>query len=251
MDVSETLEQNPRSPSEKDEEEDDHQPSDDEILKGSSSEQDGEEGQGACLGKGADGVTRTLSHGEEEGLPSEEEERLSETKSPDSDHNDQSQPLKSSLRVEQAEDGANDLGDEASSVIRELDEHELDYDEEVPEEPTAIPADDEADKAVGEEEEEEEEEKGDEPPGNEKQPTPKSNNEKDEQEPPKEKKKEEDGEIDDGEIDVSSAPFCRLRIPTLPPPPKSIFWRKQVPTALCNTERSVKGCFLKWELNVH
>uniref|UniRef100_A0A8C6X9V1 Uncharacterized protein n=1 Tax=Naja naja TaxID=35670 RepID=A0A8C6X9V1_NAJNA len=115
MDVSETLEQNPRSPSEKDEEEDDHQPSDDEILKGSSSEQDGEEGQG---------------------LPSEEEERLSETKSPDSDRNDQSQPLKSSLRAEQAEDGANDLGDEASSVIRELDEHELDYDEEVPEEPS-------------------------------------------------------------------------------------------------------------------
>lgn len=239
MDVSETLEQTPHSPSEKDEEEDDHQPSDDEILKGSSSEQDGEEGQGACLGKGADRVTRTLSHGEEEGLPSEEEEHLS-TKSPDSDRNDQSQPLKSSLRVEQEEEGANDLGDEASSVIRELDEHELDYDEEVPEEPSTVPADDEADKAVGEEEEEEEE-KGDEPPGDEKQPTPKSNNEKDGQEPPKEKKKEEDGEIDDGEIDVSSSPFCSLGIV---PRTKGVPGRKQVPTTLCNTERSIKGCFL-------
>uniref|UniRef100_A0A8D2LED5 Zinc finger CCCH-type containing 18 n=1 Tax=Varanus komodoensis TaxID=61221 RepID=A0A8D2LED5_VARKO len=207
MDVSESPEQNPHSPGEKEEEEEDNQQlSDDEILKESGSEQDGEEARGTHLGEEEEDPARALSHEEEEEEEeeenrSDEEDRLSEAKSQDSDNNEQSRELKNSLCVEEEEDRVNDLGDEASSVTRELDEHELDYDEEVPEEPSAGAADDEADKAGGEEEEEEEEEKGDEPPEEEKKPCPKSNDEKDGQEPPKEKKKEEDGEIDDGEID--------------------------------------------------
>ncbi|XP_015271254.1 PREDICTED: zinc finger CCCH domain-containing protein 18-like, partial [Gekko japonicus] len=203
MDVSESPEQTPRSPDEKEEEEEeeDQQLSDDKILKesGSEPEQDGEEGQDAPLGDEEEDAARVLAQEEEEGNRSEEEDRLSEAKSPDSDNNEPNRELKGSLSLKEAE-SANDLGDEASSVTRELDEHELDYDEEVPEEPSTVAADDETDKAGGEEEEEEE--KGDEAPDEEKKPDTKSDDEKDRQEPLKEKKKEEgDGEIDDGEID--------------------------------------------------
>uniref|UniRef100_A0A8D0BQG7 Uncharacterized protein n=1 Tax=Salvator merianae TaxID=96440 RepID=A0A8D0BQG7_SALMN len=125
MDVSESPEQSLRSPAEKEEEDGDEQRlSDDDILKESGSEQDGEEELGTTLGdEEDDAVARALSHGEEEENHSDPEDPLSESKE-----------LKGSLRVkEDEEDRANDLGDEASSVTRELDEHELDYDEEVPE----------------------------------------------------------------------------------------------------------------------
>uniref|UniRef100_A0A9J8D5H4 Zinc finger CCCH-type containing 18 n=1 Tax=Cyprinus carpio carpio TaxID=630221 RepID=A0A9J8D5H4_CYPCA len=80
-----------------------------------------------------------------------------------------------------------DLKDE-SSVSRDLDEHELDYDEEVPEEPSAAaPEEDEGEKGPagedGEDEEEDDEERG------------RRDSFRDK------KKEEDDGEIDEGEID--------------------------------------------------
>lgn len=197
MDVSDSPERNPCSPDE------DQQLSDDEVLKesGSDREIDGEGGQGSILGEEED-TARGLSHGEEENH-SDEEDRLSEAKSQESDNNEQSGELKSPPpRKGEEEDRTNDLGDEASSVTRELDEHELDYDEEVPEEPTAAATEDDGEKAAGEDDEEEE--KGDDAHEDEKKSSSKSDDEKDGQDPLKEKKKEEDdGEIDDGEIDVS------------------------------------------------
>lgn len=196
MDVSNSPERNPCSP------DDDQQLSDDEVLKESGSERglDGEGGQGSVLGEEEDAV-RALSHGEEN--HSDEEDHLSEAKSQDSDNNEQGGELKSPPpRKGEEENRANDLGDEASSVTRELDEHELDYDEEVPEEPSAAPVEEDVEKAAGEDDEEEE--KGDDAPEEEKKSSSKSDDEKDGQDPIKEKKKEEDdGEIDDGEIDVS------------------------------------------------
>uniref|UniRef100_A0A8B9IUM3 Uncharacterized protein n=1 Tax=Amazona collaria TaxID=241587 RepID=A0A8B9IUM3_9PSIT len=133
MDVSNSPERNPCSP-----DEEYQQLSDEEVLKGccSDRELDGEGGQGSIMEEEED-ATRGLGHGEEENR-SDEEDRLSEPKSHQSDNNEQSGELKSPPpRKGEEEDGTNDLGDEASSVTRELDEHELDYDEEVPEEPSA------------------------------------------------------------------------------------------------------------------
>lgn len=196
MDVSDSPERNPCSP-----EEEDQQLSDEEILKESGSERelDGEGGQGSLLGEEED-AGRALSRGEEENH-SDEEDRLSEAKSQESDTNEQSVELKSPRPHKgEEEDRTNDL--EVSSVTRELDEHELDYDEEVPEEPSAAAAEEDGEKAAGEDDEEEE--KGDDAPEDEKKSSGKSDDEKDGQDPLKEKKKEEDdGEIDDGEIDVS------------------------------------------------
>ncbi|RMC09338.1 hypothetical protein DUI87_14346 [Hirundo rustica rustica] len=194
MDVSDSPERNPCSP-----EEEDQQLSDEEVLKESGSERelDGEGGQGSLLGEEED-AGRALSRGEEENH-SDEEDRLSEAKSQESDANEQSVELKSPRpRKGEEEDRTNDL--EVSSVTRELDEHELDYDEEVPEEPSAAAAEEDGEKAAGEDDEEEE--KGDDAPEDEKKSGSKSDDEKDGQDPLKEKKKEEDdGEIDDGEID--------------------------------------------------
>ncbi|XP_051239108.1 zinc finger CCCH domain-containing protein 18 isoform X4 [Dicentrarchus labrax] len=112
---------------------------------------------------------------------------------------------------------AREMNDDSASVSRELDEHELDYDEEVPEEPT-IPAheeeDDEEDaKAEGEEEEESEVKSS---KKKEKKPilppSPKDSEFKrtDDSKGPErvrrdsfrdKKKDEDDGEIDEGEID--------------------------------------------------
>lgn len=198
MDVSNSPERNPCSP-----EEEDQQLSDEEVLKEccSDRELDGEGGQGSIMGEEED-AARGLGPGEEENR-SDEEDRLSEPKSHESDNNEQSGELKSPPpRKVEEEDQTNDLGDEASSVTRELDEHELDYDEEVPEEPSAAAAEEDGEKAAGEDDEEEE--KGDDAHEDEKKSSSKSDDEKDGQDPLKEKKKEEDdGEIDDGEIDVS------------------------------------------------
>lgn len=199
MEVSDSPERNPCSPGEEDQ-----QLSDDEVLKESGSERelDGEGGRGSVLGEEEEDAARGLSQGEEENH-SDEEDRLSEAKSQDSENNEQSGELKSPPpRKGEEEDHTNDLGDEASSVTRELDEHELDYDEEVPEEPSAAAAEEDGEKAAGEDDEEEE--KGDDAHEDEKKSGGKSDDEKDGQDPVKEKKKEEDdGEIDDGEIDVS------------------------------------------------
>uniref|UniRef100_A0A8C9UBV9 Uncharacterized protein n=1 Tax=Serinus canaria TaxID=9135 RepID=A0A8C9UBV9_SERCA len=131
MDVPDSPERNPCSP-----EEEDQQLSDEEVLKESGSERelDGEGGQGSLLGEEEE-AGRVLSRAEEENH-SDEEDRLSEAKSQESDTNEQGVELKSPRpRKGEEEDRTNDL--EVSSVTRELDEHELDYDEEVPEEPSA------------------------------------------------------------------------------------------------------------------
>lgn len=199
MEVSDSPERNPCSPGEEDQ-----RLSDDEALKESGSERelDGEGGRGSVLGEEEEDTARGLSQGEEENH-SDEEDRLSEAKSQDSENNERSGELKSPPpRKGEEEERTNDLGDEASSVTRELDEHELDYDEEVPEEPSAAAAEEDGEKAAGEDDEEEE--KGDDAHEDEKKSSGKSDDEKDGQDPVKEKKKEEDdGEIDDGEIDVS------------------------------------------------
>lgn len=114
---------------------------------------------------------------------------------------------------------ASEMKDDSASVARELDEHELDYDEEVPEEPSAPPQ---------EEEEEEEEAKAEGDAESEDKSSrrrekkiilsPKDREGKRVEGPmgpervrrnsSKDKKKEDDdGEIDEGEIDVRASSF--------------------------------------------
>uniref|UniRef100_A0A2K6GI75 Zinc finger CCCH-type containing 18 n=1 Tax=Propithecus coquereli TaxID=379532 RepID=A0A2K6GI75_PROCO len=172
MDVAESPERDPRSP------EDEGQPqglSDDDILRDSGSEQDldGAAGRASDL-EDEENATRG---------PSQEDE------DPDSEANELSRGP-GSPPYEGEEDRTSDLRDEASSVTRELDEHELDYDEEVPEEP--------APKAGAEDDED----KGDGAHREEGTAGAQSVGEKEPLEAAKEKKKEDDdGEIDDGEID--------------------------------------------------
>lgn len=119
-----------------------------------------------------------------------------------------------------------EMKDDTSSVTRELDEHELDYDEEVPDE-SSIPAheeeDDEEEAKVDGEEEEEREEKVVKNKGRKTimPPSPKDGEFKRAEESKgserarrdsfrDKKKDEDDGEIDEGEIDVSAAVTVRL-----------------------------------------
>lgn len=112
-----------------------------------------------------------------------------------------------------------EIKDDSVSVSRELDEHELDYDEEVPEEPS-IPAheeeEDEEDTKVEGEEEEESEDKRNKKKEKKTILPPSPNNSEykrtDDSKGPErvridsfrdKKKDEDDGEIDEGEIDVS------------------------------------------------
>ncbi|XP_058530166.1 zinc finger CCCH domain-containing protein 18 isoform X2 [Ochotona princeps] len=179
MDVAESPERGARSP-EGDEEQ--QGLSDDDILRGSGSDQDAD-------GAGEDEERAAGAPGPEED-PSDEEDGASEAKSQDQDSegNALSRGPAHSPCEGEGEDGeeerTSDLRDEASSVTRELDEHELDYDEEVPEEPEK-----ESERAAAEEEEEGKagapEAAGPEPP-----------------EAGADKRKgQDDGEIDDGEIE--------------------------------------------------
>ncbi|XP_036010257.1 zinc finger CCCH domain-containing protein 18 isoform X4 [Mus musculus] len=197
MDVAESPELDPHSP------EDEEQPalSDDDILRESGSEQDLDgAGERASDLEEEENATRVQS---QEETRSDEEDRASEPKSQDQDseahelsRGPAGSPCEEGDDVE--EDGTSDLRDEASSVTRELDEHELDYDEEVPEEPAPAAQEEEAEKAGAEEEEE----KGEGAPGEEGKPDVQSVGEQEPTEAAKEKKKEDDdGEIDDGEID--------------------------------------------------
>lgn len=109
-----------------------------------------------------------------------------------------------------------EMKDDSASVSRELDEHELDYDEEVPEEPS-IPVheeDEEDPKAEGEEEDESEDkiskkkEKKPILPPSPKDSLKRTDNSKGPERMRRDsfrdkKKDEDDGEIDEGEIDVS------------------------------------------------
>lgn len=205
MDVAESPELDPHSP------EDEEQPalSDDDILRESGSEQDLDgAGERASDLEDEENTTRVQS---QEETHSDEEDQASEPKSQDQDSeaHELSRGPAGSLCEEGddvEEDRTSDLRDEASSVTRELDEHELDYDEEVPEEPAPAAQEEEAEKAGAEDEEE----KGEGAPGEEGKPDVQSVGEKEPTEAAKEKKKEDDdGEIDDGEIDVSMVEQAR------------------------------------------
>ncbi|XP_059523070.1 zinc finger CCCH domain-containing protein 18 isoform X7 [Myotis daubentonii] len=195
MDVAESPERDPRSP--EDEEEEQQGLSDDDILRESGSDQD--------LDKAA-GRASDLEDEENAVLGLSQEEEESRSDEEDQDQDSEPQELNrgptSPPHAEEGdggeEDHTSDLRDEASSVTRELDEHELDYDEEVPEEPAPTGQEDEAEKAGAEEDEE----KGEGAPEEEGKADVHSVEEKEPLEAAKEKKKEDDdGEIDDGEID--------------------------------------------------
>lgn len=142
------------------------------------------------------------------GLSQEEEESRSDEEAQEQ-RGGPAGPAPGEEGVCQEEDHTRELRDEASSVTRELDEHELDYDEEVPEEPGSAAQEEEAEKAGAEEEEE----KGEGAPGGEGRAGVHSVEDKEPPEACKEKRREDDdGEIDDGEIDVST------RAPLLRPP---------------------------------
>uniref|UniRef100_A0A8P0NNV3 Zinc finger CCCH-type containing 18 n=3 Tax=Canis lupus familiaris TaxID=9615 RepID=A0A8P0NNV3_CANLF len=195
MDVAESPERDPRSP--EDEEEEQQGLSDDDILRESGSDQD------------LDGAGERASDLEDEdnaapGLSQEEEESHSDEEDQDqeSEAQDLSREPTSPPHVEEGDGGeeehTSDLRDEASSVTRDLDEHELDYDEEVPEEPAPAGQEDEAEKAGAEDDEE----KGEGAPGEEGATGAHSVEDKEPLETAKEKNKEDDdGELDDGELD--------------------------------------------------
>lgn len=113
-----------------------------------------------------------------------------------------------------------EMDDDSASVSRELDEHELDYDEEVPEEPSIPTHEEEEDeedaKVEGEEEESEhrsckKEKKPILPPSpigsDSKRTDDGKGSERLRRDSFRDKKDEDDGEIDEGEIDVSNRSF--------------------------------------------
>uniref|UniRef100_A0A8C2MJH4 Zinc finger CCCH-type containing 18 n=1 Tax=Cricetulus griseus TaxID=10029 RepID=A0A8C2MJH4_CRIGR len=231
MDVAESPELDPRSP------EDEEQPalSDDDILRETGSEQDLDgAGERASDLEDEENATRVQS---QEETHSDEEDRASEPKSQDQDSeaHELSRGPAGSLCEEGddvEEDQTSDLRDEASSVTRELDEHELDYDEEVPEEPAPAAQEEEAEKVGAEDEEE----KGEGAPGEEGKPDVQSVGEKEPTEAAKEKKKEDDdGEIDDGEIDDDDLEEGEVKDPSdrkVRPRPTCRFFMKDVVTPL-------------------
>uniref|UniRef100_G1Q4C1 Zinc finger CCCH domain-containing protein 18-like n=1 Tax=Myotis lucifugus TaxID=59463 RepID=G1Q4C1_MYOLU len=195
MDVAESPERDPHSP--EFEEEQQQGLSDDDILRERGSDQD--------LDKAA-GRASDLENEENAvlGLSQEEEESCSDEEDQDQDSEPQelNRGPTSPPHAEEGdggeEDHTSDLREEASSVTRELDEPELDYDEEVPEEPAPTGQEDEAEKAGAEEGEE----KGEGAPEEEGKADVHSVEEKEPLEAAKETKKEDDdGEIDDGEMD--------------------------------------------------
>ncbi|EAW66805.1 conserved nuclear protein NHN1, isoform CRA_g [Homo sapiens] len=235
MDVAESPERDPHSP------EDEEQPqglSDDDILRDSGSDQD-LDGAGVRASdlEDEESAARGPSQ-EEEDNHSDEEDRASEPKSQDQDSevNELSRGPTSSPCEEEGDEGeedrTSDLRDEASSVTRELDEHELDYDEEVPEEPAPAVQEDEAEKAGAEDDEE----KGEGTPREEGKAGVQSVGEKESLEAAKEKKKEDDdGEIDDGEIDDDDLEEGEVKDPSdrkVRPRPTCRFFMKDVVTPL-------------------
>ncbi|KAK7796551.1 hypothetical protein U0070_008627 [Myodes glareolus] len=231
MDVAESPELDPHSP------EDEEQPalSDDDILRESGSEQDLDgAGERASDLEDEENTTRVQS---QEETHSDEEDQASEPKSQDQDseaHELSRGPAGSVCEEgdDVEEDRTSDLRDEASSVTRELDEHELDYDEEVPEEPAPAA--------------QEEEGKPDVQSVGEKEPT----------EAAKEKKKEDDdGEIDDGEIDDDDLEEGEVKDPSdrkvRPRPTCRFFMKAQELTSCLGQAGSISMESLEQEPETH
>uniref|UniRef100_A0A452TRT1 Zinc finger CCCH-type containing 18 n=1 Tax=Ursus maritimus TaxID=29073 RepID=A0A452TRT1_URSMA len=229
MDVAESPERDPRSP--EDEEEEQQGLSDDDILRESGSDQDldGAGGRASDL-EDEDSAVPGLSQEEEESH-SDEEDQDQESEAQDLSRGPTSPP-----HVEEGDGGeeerTSDLRDEASSVTRDLDEHELDYDEEVPEEPAPAGQEDETEKAGAEDDEE----KGEGAPGDEGATGVHSVEDKEPLETAKEKNKEDDdGELDDGELDDDDLEEGEVKDPSdrkVRPRPTCRFFMKDVVTAL-------------------
>ncbi|EPQ09493.1 Zinc finger CCCH domain-containing protein 18 [Myotis brandtii] len=230
MDVAESPERDPRSP--EFEEEEQQGLLDGDILRERGSDQD--------LDKAA-GRASDLEDEENAALGLSQEEEESRSDEEDQDQDSEPQELNrgptSPPHAEEGdggeEDRTSDLRDEASSVTRELDEHELDYDEEVPEEPAPTGQEDEAEKAGAEEDEE----KGEGAPEEEGKADVHSVEEKEPLEAAKETKKEDDddGEIDDGEMDDDDLEEGEVKDPSdrkVRPRPTCRFFMKDVVTPL-------------------
>lgn len=168
---------------------------------------DGEEGYGAYQKEMAGGSNSAELEGEEDKSKAEEQEK---------DERMRAEVRRRAIAVSQ-------MKDDSASVSRELDEHELDYDEEVPEEPSILPHEEEEEeedaKAEGEPESEDKSSKKKEkkiilsPKGREGKRTDGSTGpERLQRISSKDKKKEDDdGEIDEGEIDVRDLRFMLRR----------------------------------------
>lgn len=171
-------------------------------------EEDGEEG----YPKGTAGGPNTAELEDEE----EEEQKKAE---------EQEKNERMRAEVRRRAIAASEMKDDSASVSRELDEHELDYDEEVLEEPSILPHEDDEDeedaKAEGEAESEDKSSKKKEKKTN---LSPKDREgartegslgpDKVRRNPLRDKKKDDDdGEIDEGEIDVRDPSFgCRCAV---------------------------------------
>ncbi|XP_059988499.1 zinc finger CCCH domain-containing protein 18 isoform X1 [Lagenorhynchus albirostris] len=226
MDVAESPDRDPRSP--EDEEEEQQGLSDDDILRESGSEQDLDGAGGrASDAEDEENVAPGLSQEEEESR-SDEEDRDSEA--PELSGGPASPPRAEGDRGE--EDRTSDLRDEASSVTRDLDEHELDYDEEVPEEPAPATHEDDTEKAGPEDDEE----RGEGAPGEDGKAGVHGVEDREPVEAAKEKRKEDDdGEIDDGEIDDDDLEEGEVKDPSdrkVRPRPTCRFFMKDVVTPL-------------------
>ncbi|XP_059527872.1 zinc finger CCCH domain-containing protein 18-like [Myotis daubentonii] len=228
MDVAESPERDPRSP--EDEEEQQQGLLDNDILRESGSDQD--------LDKAA-GRASDLENEENAVLGMSQEEEESHSDEEDQDQDSEPQELNrgptSPPHAEEGdggkEDHTSDLRDEAYSVTRELDEHELDYDEEDLEEPAPTGQEDGAEKAGAEEDEEE----GEGAPEEEGKADVHSVEEKEPLEAAKEKKKEDKGEMDDGEIDDDDLEEGEVKDPSdrkVRPRPTCRFFMKDVVTPL-------------------
>lgn len=176
-------------------------------------EEDGEDGEEGYS------VYRKEVSAEPDTAEVDEEEEEDKSKDEEEDERMRAEERRRAIAVRE-------MKDDSVSVSRELDEHELDYDEEVPEEPS-IPAheeeeDEEDTKVEGEEEEESEDKRS---KKKEKKtilpPSPNDSEYKrtgDSKGPERvrmdsfrdKKKDEDDGEIDEGEIDVSDHSFIFL-----------------------------------------
>ncbi|XP_070248259.1 zinc finger CCCH domain-containing protein 18-like isoform X2 [Myotis yumanensis] len=227
MDVAESPEWDPRSPELEEEEQQGFLDGD--ILREHGSDQD--------LDK-ATGRASDLENEENSvlGLSQEEKESCSDEEDQDQDSKPQelnrgpTSPPHTEEGDRGEEDHTSDLRDEASSVTRELDELELDYDEEVSEEPAPTGQEDEAEKAGAEEDEE----KGEGAPEEEGKADVHSVEEKEPLEAAKETKKEDDyddGEIDDGEMDEDDLEEGKVKDPSdrkVRPRPTYRFFMKDV-----------------------
>ncbi len=165
-------------------------------------------------GKGYNDYQKEASAEPESAAVNDEEEDRSKVEEEDEDE---------MIRAEERRRAAamREMKDDSTSVSRELDEHELDYDEEVPEEPS-IPAheeeDDEEEARVEREDEEESEDKSSKkekktilplsPKESDRRRTDNAKEtERVRRDSFRDKKNEDDGEIDEGEIDVSDRSF--------------------------------------------